>query len=339
MKTDYVDIYEKLIKDGTIIRELVEDNYDSELNSDKVIEILDGSYELYFDDVEEVLYYIDENGEKFICPDLSNGVTESSDWLCDKLPAPFIDFDQGGNVRRIEEARSIYTLVCIGVAFSSLKDEIKKEFKSYDFDEFSYKMQSGEYESLTKYLDSFLSLNSLYINLIVSSASIRISREIEKKDVYWKSMLSLEEITEFARISREVKNIRLRYERKEKLNPDEIKSLSRVQKLQIIDKRKVEINAVIEASEICSVLYKICKLNSERLSPIVKRKISESAKLIAKQEVKSCGVIGRDADELYERTFTNYFRDLSRMAVTTLRTNEVSKYKSNPSNYKFVEKL
>jgi len=119
-----------------------------------------------------VLKYIDENGHEHITPDFSDGITESSEWLCDKLPLPPFDFDQDGNVRRIGEVRSAYTLICIAIIISSFREEIFDVFRKYNF---YFDGSDVAFDSLSDYL------NSLRINVIVSATSIQISRTTEKK--------------------------------------------------------------------------------------------------------------------------------------------------------------
>jgi hypothetical protein len=213
-------------------------------DDERIKKILESSYELFYDESSDVLKYVDENGAEHIAPDLSDGITESSEWLCDKLPLPPFDFDQDGNLRKIDEVRASYTLICIAIIIKSFKDEIFEMFSKYDYKTFSFDGSDVSDESLCDYLNSFMNLNSLRINVIVSAASIQISRTIEKKDVYWKSTLTLEEITEFGRISRDVKNIILNYERDRKLNPSQISTLTRVEKLLTIEKRDLEIESV-----------------------------------------------------------------------------------------------
>ena len=53
-------------------------------------------------------------------------MTTSDDWLHTKLPPVFIDVDQGENIRKAEEARSIYSIICMGVVIPSFKTEIKE---------------------------------------------------------------------------------------------------------------------------------------------------------------------------------------------------------------------
>lgn len=74
---------------------------------------------LKYDEVENEFFYIDNerDRDRIKCLDLST----SSEWLSDKLPEPFFDFDQGGNIRKSEE---ISTFLDIAVVFSGFQGEI-----------------------------------------------------------------------------------------------------------------------------------------------------------------------------------------------------------------------
>ena len=150
-----------------------------------IINLLDSAKDLIYDETDDQLYYLDDNGEKVLAPDLSEGMSKSDEWLCDKLPQPVIDFDQGGSVRKSTEMRSIYTTVCIGNVVDSFKPEIKEFISNYDFGDCSIvesrDKQFDDYSSATDYLKSFSDLNSLRINVIISAAAININTSLEKK--------------------------------------------------------------------------------------------------------------------------------------------------------------
>lgn len=335
----YQEALNQLIASGTISADSIvsDDSFVSDAQS--IIKILDSSYDLEYDEVEDVLYYIDKDGEKHVAPDLSAGMTTSDVWLHTKLPPVFIDLDQGGNVRKAEESRSIYSIICIGAVIPSFKPEIKDFLKNYDFNSFTMRKRiSRRYENAVGYLKTFLDENSLRINVIKSCSDINISQSIEKKEQFWKSALTQSEISECSKISRLVKNVISKYERESGLNPDDIKDLDQIQKLQLIANRDAEIEVIINQSPL-GILYKISKLSSERLSATVKRSVSTAAEKIAIEEVKlNPELVGRDADELFENTFKANLRRLTSMCVSTLRQNEIIKYKNDPKSYRFRKK-
>lgn len=338
----YEEVLKKVLNslksDGLILEQLLPEYDNIQISSEYVIELLEASYPLVYDDDNDTLQYIDANGVTQNAPDLSIGITESALWLCDLLPTPAIDFEQGGSLRKSEEAKALYTITCIGVVMQKFKEDIIEKFKAYNFKIMSFENNEFEFDTMVGYLNTYLNLNSIRINAIVSSAAIQISRNIEKKDVFWKYSLSLEEISEFSRLSREIKNIYILFERERKLNPSEMSKLTRVEKLQTIDERDLLIQSVIEASP-CAMLYKISKLNSERLSPYTKAKILKGAIQIAKAKILEENVTGYESDEMQDREKKKQISSLTRMAVTTLRTKEIAKYRAEGDEYKFRKKV
>jgi hypothetical protein len=330
--------FESLLDSGIFLKDLLPTTDATIHDASEVINIIENSYPLEYDSDTDELYYLDEKGERQKAPDLSDGISNSADWLSDKLPEPTFDFDQGGNLRKSEEAKSAYSLCCIAIALSSFREEIIEVMNQYDFNEMQFTNDNVNYVSLTSFLKSFQDLNSVRINTVISSAGIRISRSSEKKDAYWRISLSAEEISEYSKVSRAIKNVIIKYELEQSLAPNEIKKLTKVERLRTLEKRDLEIDRIIDNSAI-PIIYRISKFNSERLPAVAKRKIYLSARAIANAAVLESGLSGYDANELFEKEFSKYTRDMSRMAVTTLRHNEIFKYKNDPSNYRLITKM
>lgn len=340
MNKDKTKLLKQLVSSDIISDELLADEGTKLLSSEQLFKVLTSAYELDYDDGENVLYYIDENGEKFIAPDLSEGLSTSSEWLCDALPIPNIDIDQGGSVRRSIEVRSLYTLVCLSIVFKDMKDEIEEFINSYNFIDYSIdSTTSNGFTSAADYLKSFTDLNSLQINCVVSAASINLTQAQEKKDALWRSNLTREETLELSKITRDVKSIILKFEKEEKLNPNDVGDLTKLQKLTAIQKRDIEIEKIINSSKF-STLYRIIKLNSERLSPISKRKILLASRKIAELQVQSVEETAKlRIQEIYDETYYEMQRKLTKKAVSTMIDREIKKYKSDPENYKFIKKI
>jgi hypothetical protein len=329
----------KVLSDSNIIlNDMLPSDDVIQINSEDIIQILEGSYDLIYDEEAEQLLYVDESGEKHIAPDLSAGMTESSEWLSDKLPNPTLDIDQGGNVRKSEEIKALYAIICIAVVIPSFKDEIKTVINSYNFDAYEFTDKSLGYGSFLAYLKTFQDLNSVRINSIISASGIRISKIAEKKDAYWRISLNAEEILEYSKVSRSIKNIITGYELDRGLSPGEVKGLSKIKRLQTIEERDIEIEKIIDASPI-STIYRISKFNSERLPAVAKRNIYLSSRKIANSVVSNSNAVGFEANELYDQTFSKYTKEFTKMAVTTLRHNEIVKFKNNPADYKLIKKV
>jgi hypothetical protein len=166
---------------GIILDDMLPSEDVTQINSVDIIRIVESSYNLVYDEEDEQLMYIDENDEKHISPDLSVGITESSEWLSEKLPIPTLDIDQGGNVRKSEEVKALYAIICIAVVIPSFKEEIIAAINSYDFVAYEFKDDSLDYGSFIAYLKTFQDLNSVRINSVISASGIRISKIAEKK--------------------------------------------------------------------------------------------------------------------------------------------------------------
>lgn len=192
----------KLKNSGHILSELLPSTDDVGFDTNDVISMLEKSYPLTYNEETDVLEFIDENGDTHLCPDLSIGLSESGTWLSDKLPIPSFDFDMGGNVRKASEMKACYKLACLSVIFKEFSSEISETISMYNDKTFSLDENVCGYNSLTSYLNSFLELNSLRINCVVSAASIRISQVAEKKDAYWRTELLQDEILEYGRLQR-----------------------------------------------------------------------------------------------------------------------------------------
>jgi hypothetical protein len=333
-------LLQNLVDSKIIHSELLPDDASDPIDADSLYKMLVGGFDLFYDQETERLYYIDSDGDRVNCPDMAAGMSNSASWVSDHLPLPNMDLDQGGSVRKGSEVRALYTIVCIGGVFVDLKDEIVEFINSYNFLEFIGKAVVGEEDqSAVSYLKTFTDLNSIVINCVVSAASIKLTQIQEKKSAFWRSNLTRVETLGLSKISRDIKSVILRFEKDHSLNPVDVKNLSKIEKLTTIEKRDLEIEKIINESQY-STLYRITKFNSERLSPVSKRRIFHASRKIAEAEVLNSGVTNKlAANELFDKTFYEMQRSLSRKAVSTLISAEIDKYKKAPLEYKFLKKI
>lgn len=63
-----------------------------------IIKTFEFPSKLGFDD--KGLFYFDDAGDKFYCPEIRTSISDKGDWLSDKLPPIGFDIDQNGNVRK-----------------------------------------------------------------------------------------------------------------------------------------------------------------------------------------------------------------------------------------------
>lgn len=153
-----------------ILKFLVDDNIvpDQSLNDKALIDAINRGSDLVYDELTDELFFLDDKGEKILAPDLSSGISTSSDGLVDHLPSVMIDIDQGGNVRRSIESESCYKLSWLAVVIPSYKEEIIEKFYKYGFELMSFKEKLEDF-SLSLYVQEFQALDSDRINSIFLS--------------------------------------------------------------------------------------------------------------------------------------------------------------------------
>ena len=71
--------------------------------------------------VEEGLSFTDSSGDIIACPNFSANISDDGLWLSSKIPDIGFDVEQGGNLRKAEEAESAYYFIIIVLV---LKDEL-----------------------------------------------------------------------------------------------------------------------------------------------------------------------------------------------------------------------
>lgn len=319
-----------LIDDKIIPKDVLPSN-DIDLCDPVLIKCMEEGSEFWYDAINDELFIITDNGDKIKAPDLSYGTSTSSTWLCDYLPDVIFDIDQGGNVRRGDEAESCYKLVCIGYVISDFRNELIEFFKKYDYDLMTFK--EGEvYNSFNQLLQYYQSLNSIRINSIISAASLKMSYYKEKNESFYTGLLESEEIIKLSTLSRELKTKISEYEKERGLNPYDIKNLSKVSKLKLIDERDREMDLIIERSSVAT-LYRISKLTSERIPAVIKSKVLREANRASKEYIKINNITGLDALDAENEYKRIVIKESYRAILKSIKANEVLKYKADPANY------
>jgi len=69
-------------------------------NVDSISKLLENNFKLFLNE-DDVLCYIDENGDQIIAPEIEGGITNTAEWLSDFLPGTTFDVSLGGNVRKV----------------------------------------------------------------------------------------------------------------------------------------------------------------------------------------------------------------------------------------------
>lgn len=322
--------------EGNLVPEDVLPKINEPFKCDELINRMEEGSDLEYDSINDVLYCVSDDGTKIVCPDLSEGLSEASEWICKYLPEVFIDTDQGGNLRKGDEADSCFKLFSIGFVLPDYRDEIKEIFIQYDYENMSSNDHPSS-KSFKQALGFYQNLNSTRINSIISAAAYKLSSFKEKNESFYTGQLSQEEISELATLSRNIKAVISKYEREQGLNPDIMKGMTKISKLLLIDKRDIEIEALINKSKV-STLYRISKLTSERIPPVIKTKIlrqadSAASAFIRENDLK--GFAAADADVKIRRIVV---KEGYRAVLKSIKAKEIELYKSNKDKYVFKRK-
>lgn len=229
--------------------------------------LLDEVKLIHLDDGE--LVYTDESGDAIKCPHVDTSVSDCGWWLSSKIPSPNFDIQQSGNIRKAEEAEAAY--IC-AIITAILNDAVfAKEFKDL-MKEYDFKIMSGD-NTFAELLSSWQDLQSTTINVIVSAAKYSITNQKKDSESFLIDGITREEEAGLRDLALNIKQINFSYSTGV-LAPERIKHLNKIERLQLIDERNVQIDNLIIKSKY-STLYKITKLSSEYVSPIMKKKIAK----------------------------------------------------------------
>lgn len=334
-RLDLREILSYLVEGKVISEDLLPSN-DTTFSSEILNSRMREGCELEYDALSDELFIINPDGSKMICPDLSEGLSEASDWISNHLPDVFIDTDQGGNLRKSDEADSCFKLFCIGYVLKDFRPEIKVIFDNYDYQNMSStgKMFSSTFKAS---LQKFQNLNSNRINAIISAAAYKLSEYKEKNESFYTGQLESEEISELSTLSRNIKAVISRYERESGLNPVGMKDMTKVRKLQLIDQRDVEIEQLVNKTNV-AMLYKISKLTSERIPPVIKSRILAEAERAAAEYVRRNSLTGLEAADAEQSVKKTVIRESYRAVLKSIKANEIEKYKKDKNSYVFKRK-
>jgi hypothetical protein len=297
-------------------------NIEKELNSDLLVKLVTEPHIIQYDDDSGRLFYEDENKEKKYCPEIQEGVSVSRDWISDSLPSVPFDISQGGNLRKAAEAENIYKCILIaGILRGEFIDEFKSVCCSYDFEEF--KTNDENSLNFSELLSKWQELQNFTIRVIVSGANYKISSEKNLEVGFLIGSLSKEETLGVISIRDRVKSV-IRSYMLGSLSPNNISTLSKIERLSIIQKKDDEVLKIINSSEKFSELYKICSMNSDFLSAGIKNTLSNSASDFARKEAST---IYSDDEKGFKKFISVCRRRAYKEAVISLKERELQKWR------------
>lgn len=284
---------------------------------------------------ENGLYFIQDNGDKLYCPEMKTSISDEGEWFSHKLPSIGFDIDQSGNVRKADEAEAMY--ICIQVAHIlkevAFREELEDLAKEYDFD--NMKSRRPDDYGFRDLLKDWQSFQSVIINIIVSAAKFKISTEKKDTEKFLKDGIQESEAAELRNLEAKIRSINFEFSQGI-LSPESVKNLTKIERLEEIDKRDDEISREILLSPVGN-LYRAMNLSSEYISPVKKKKISlwvqkEVDELLAQKEFSS---LQEDRRQLISK----FSKRAYRFEKNSVRKLTVERYKNDRENFKLPSKL
>ena len=89
--------------------------------------------------VDDGLEFMDDSGDIITCPNFSANIVDDGAWLSSKIPDVDFDVEQGGNLRKAEEAESAYYCIIVVLVLKDalFKNELESVILNYDYDSMS----------------------------------------------------------------------------------------------------------------------------------------------------------------------------------------------------------
>lgn len=279
---------------------------------------------------------IDENGDEIVAEDYGSSISNDGKWLSDKLPDCPFDTDMGGNLRKSSEATALYCCACLALVLQddSIKKEILESMNQYDFD---MMVPSGDNtNTFSNLLESFLDLQSYSVNVIVSAAKYKISERKKDTARFLKDGIPEDLEIGLRSLDISISDINREYSNG-KLSPVNVKNLTKVQILSLLEEKNRKIELLIKESDV-EVLYRLLNLSTEYVDPVTKRNLNrlaiEEVERIFKANKDSSSIYG-DKLALIKSWKSRYYR-LARLSV---RKECILRYLSDPINFKMPVKV
>lgn len=323
----------KLLAESKIVKHIMMNDVLDDLDSASLLKLLSSPYKIFVTD--SGLYYEDENNSVIACPNFGVDISENGKWLSEIIPACPFDIEQGGNIRKSEEAESAYccAIVCIVLKDEDFSNELKELCLDYNFSEFDSRGSNGSFKSL---LDSWLDLQSISINISVSAAKYRISNLKKDTEMFLRDGIPLDEVIGLRELATKIRNINRDYSQGV-LSPENVKMLTKIDTLKLLDERSNKVNDLIKNSKHCT-LYKLENLSSEYISPSTKKKLIKLARkgiesLCNDPQISGLSIFDKDA------LFNNWKRRFFKKEKISIRKVKILEYLNDRENFVFPVKL
>lgn len=164
-------LLQKLIE-SKIVKHINLSDVKSEIDSKELNDLISKPFRIRID--SSGLIFTDDSGDEVACPNFGESISNDGEWLSDIIPGVTFDVEQGGNLRKAEEAESAY---CCCIVYLVLNDDdFKKELvdviKNYDYNSMSGLSNCKNFKDL---LTEWQDLQSTVINVAISAAKYKIS--------------------------------------------------------------------------------------------------------------------------------------------------------------------
>jgi hypothetical protein len=215
----------------------------------------------------------------------------------------------------------------------SFRDELNNLVKNYNFEQMSGR--SSEELGFRELLKSWQSYQSVIINVIVSAAKYKISDTKKDTEKFLKDGIQDSMAAELRDLESKIRAVNFTFSQGV-LSPDEVKHLTKIERLQQIEIRDDEISSLIANSSVGN-LYRCLHLSSEYISPIKKKKLSlwiqkEVDLLLAAPEFSN---LSEDRKSLISK----FTRRAYRFEKSSIRKLAVERFLSNPDEFRMPSKL
>ena len=98
-------VLEKL-SESKLVHKINLSNMLDDCNATSLNKLLSKAYTIKV--VEDGIVFTDDNGDEIACPNFGVSIADDERWLSSKLPDVPFDVEQGGNLRKAEEAEAAY---------------------------------------------------------------------------------------------------------------------------------------------------------------------------------------------------------------------------------------
>lgn len=327
----YDAILERLKKSG-LIEKINEFELKPQIDRSIILKMYDSPSKIFLDDGG--LFFL-EGEDKIYCPEIHVTVSEKGEWLSEYVPQIMFDVDQSGNVRKAEEAESLYCLIVVANTFkdASYKRELDEIIKDYDF--INMKPMSENGETFSTLLTRWQGLQSVAINILISACRYAIVDFKKSAEKFLKSGLTDSEVAELRDLESKIRAINFEYS-EGVLSPNKIKMLSKIERLTKINERDEKISTLIKMSKV-GTLFKILNLSSEYVSPINKKRIQTwvDAEVTAYLQEKDFKNLKEDRVSIVSQMT----RRAIKLEVMSLRRKNVELYINDKKMYKLPSKM